>query len=158
MMTSRPSGIFQSTSREGSDLIHTLSKIRLLRFQSTLPRRERPPPWLDTPPAIPISIHAPAKGATSKFLLIAFSLCVFQSTLPRRERRKSLKQTESSEIFQSTLPRRERLETMKLIAMRGYFNPRSREGSDVNVMFKKKQGEYFNPRSREGSDKAQKTN
>ena len=152
-MTSRPSGIFQSTSREGSDLIHTLSKIRLLRFQSTLPRRERPPPWLDTPPAIPISIHAPAKGATSKFLLIAFSLCVFQSTLPRRERRECYVQKETGRVFQSTLPRRERqgpedeLKGQSEISIHAPAKgATSIDNAKFHVVF------YFNPRSREGSD------
>ena len=78
---------------------------------------------------VPISIHAPAKGAT--FFNFSWSLpSLFQSTLPRRERR----------VFHG-----------RRLA-HAYFNPRSREGSDyktasVSILFPD-----FNPRSREGSD------
>ncbi len=54
-------------------------------FQSTLPRRERPCHFNVCRRVVFISIHAPAKGAT----IVWFSPCsmpVFQSTLPRRER------------------------------------------------------------------------
>ena len=54
-----------------------------------------------------ISIHAPAKGAT---------------TIPT--------DTCGSTLFQSTLPRRERLPCVQLGDERKDFNPRSREGSD----------------------------
>ena len=54
-----------------------------------------------------ISIHAPAKGATSlaSALLVAV---IFQSTLPRRERRRTGLKSIPGRQFQSTLPRRER--------------------------------------------------
>ena len=56
-----------------------------------------------------ISIHAPAKGATSV----------------------AVRATSASKSFQSTLPRRERQdEALALIASGVNFNPRSREGSD----------------------------
>ena len=54
-----------------------------------------------------ISIHAPAKGATSRIS------CHLKPVL-----------------FQSTLPRRERLHGRRHDQQRTYFNPRSREGSD----------------------------
>ena len=41
-----------------------------------------------SPAAIQISIHAPAKGATSTTVPVSM-LMLFQSTLPRRERRAS---------------------------------------------------------------------
>ena len=121
-------------------------------FQSTLPRRERleqpPPPCL-----LIISIHAPAKGATSTSTTVYCSFS-FQSTLPRRERR---------------------VERWRYLLLAAYFNPRSREGSDVDQLIYVDQilsisihapakgataciwrltgGRlYFNPRSREGSD------
>ena len=84
---------------------------------------------------VDISIHAPAKGATScqikhcricqfqstlprreRHELQFPDSCVdrkFQSTLPRRERRRSLPILTPSFVFQSTLPRRERLEWAK---------------------------------------------
>ena len=99
-----------------------------------------------------ISIHAPAKGATS-FHSHPFLLPLFQSTLPRRERPIStiLKAVflfisihapakgatmepvswKSITLFQSTLPRRERRSIFfNYIAFTNDFNPRSREGSD----------------------------
>ena len=55
----------------------------------------------------PISIHAPAKGAT-KHGNLSVSDFGFQSTLPRRERLIGGHFTTGGLIFQSTLPRRER--------------------------------------------------
>ena len=78
------------------------------KFQSTLPRGERPSIPDIIPSAKSISIHAPARGAT----------------LPR-----SQSQWESS-LFQSTLPRGERLHIFKFSTFSTDFNPRSREGSD----------------------------
>ena len=54
-----------------------------------------------------ISIHAPTKGATNFFSLIARNT-PFQSTLPRKERLMSEGVTLPSISFQSTLPRKER--------------------------------------------------
>ena len=99
------------------------------KFQSTLPRGERrlggsgcpvdryhfnprsregsdsffPPPkcWQS------ISIHAPARGATSG-QRISFPSRRFQSTLPRGERQEDIKDIKSKLEFQSTLPRGER--------------------------------------------------
>ena len=102
-----------------------------LRFQSTLPRRERRPSSLLPPVLQLISIHAPAKGATTGLVSLGV-IPKFQSTLPRRERRRIIfMQSRKRSIsihapakgatlhsdlsppgcsrFQSTLPRRERL-------------------------------------------------
>ena len=79
------------------------------QFQSSLPRRERHQKSHKNESHVPISILAPAKGAT----LRSFPLCknpAFQSSLPRRERL----------VAQGGPSRRQ-----------NYFNPRSREGSDV---------------------------
>ena len=80
------------------------------RFQSTLPRRERP-----------------------KNLPTISAQLQFQSTLPRRERQPSETETEESTEFQSTLPRRERRGSRHSLQLLVYFNPRSREGSDTFV-------------------------
>ena len=144
-------------------------------FQSTLPRRERPPTVRNG------RAHAE-----------------FQSTLPRRERpaarcRSSCRVSNfnprsregsdagtprcwrSSSAFQSTLPRRERpcagvtdgnFRTISIHApakgaTRAFapssvscdnFNPRSREGSDHHGSDRVWRNQDFNPRSREGSD------
>ena len=78
-----------------------------------------------------ISIHAPAKGATSGRNRRRHRGPKFQSTLPRRERRRA----------SCPSPRRSR-----------YFNPRSREGSDAAGLHTAAPVRHFNPRSREGSD------
>ena len=55
---------FNPRSREGSDSMDVL-KYSQTAFQSTLPRRERHLYERQHLPAVDISIHAPAKGATS---------------------------------------------------------------------------------------------
>ena len=57
----------------------------VVEFQSTLPRRERRGKFLSFDGCGYISIHAPAKGATTSMGQAA-STSIFQSTLPRRER------------------------------------------------------------------------
>ncbi len=100
-------------------------------FQSTLPRRERQQLLTKIAEVNGISIHAPAKGATSGRNRRRHRGPKFQSTLPRRERRRA----------SCPSPRRSR-----------YFNPRSREGSDAAGLHTAAPVRHFNPRSREGSD------
>ena len=101
--------------------------------------------------AAPISIHAPAKGATA-----TRSRCTifggFQSTLPRRERHVLDPEEVEKIAFQSTLPRRERPTAHTPARFHGHFNPRSREGSDPQEIESFLDDLNFNPRSREGSD------
>ena len=102
-----------------------------------------------------ISIHAPARGATSILRCPNISY-KFQSTLPRGERRGGAAMWDSDEndfnprsregsdtiihvimgghiLFQSTLPRGERRGIRCVRSLRCInFNPRSREGSDEN--------------------------
>ena len=109
------SSYFNPRSREGSDP-------RVLRT-----RRHRPA----------ISIHAPAKGATSSGVGLpdrpehfnprsregsdtatsreTFIRLIFQSTLPRRERLLPPERTMKHRGFQSTLPRRERRHSVTII-------------------------------------------
>ena len=130
-----------------------MTRLSFRSFQSTLPRRER---HISTTSKYPfgyfnprsregsdargtrrgrvggaISIHAPAKGATSGRNRRRHRGPKFQSTLPRRERRRA----------SCPSPRRSR-----------YFNPRSREGSDAAGLHTAAPVRHFNPRSREGSD------
>ena len=76
---------FNPRSREGSDNSRAINPRMIERFQSTLPRRERPA----------VTGYRSRKNR-------------FQSTLPRRERRPSRIARTISVLFQSTLPRRER--------------------------------------------------
>ena len=106
-------GDFNPRSREGSDPRTGRKKHWIFLFQSTLPRRERRPTATLRRRTPPISIHAPAKGAT---------ITSFNSFHPARE-------------FQSTLPRRERPTPCRCSDPRPYhFNPRSREGSDQSYL------------------------
>ena len=143
-------------------------------FQSTLPRGERRKFLTNKPPAIPsfnprsragsdrsfidslqymtVSIHAPARGATSVTLCID-QIQRFQSTLPRGERhgrepgigyrircfnprsragsdRSYDRRAKEEMVFQSTLPRGERRSVHPLWNRKKGFNPRSRAGSD----------------------------
>ena len=121
---------FNPRSREGSDEYPTNFLFHLFQFQSTLPRRERHNFFSDLSAMILISIHAPAKGATTVWL---YCMSIpryfnprsregsdtrperphkesgrFQSTLPRRERLALFVASVMFLLFQSTLPRRER--------------------------------------------------
>ena len=121
---------FNPRSREGSDLYNAGLTWRSAKFQSTLPRRERRRRLYKHAHYVQISIHAPAKGATTQVASGAEAKAAFQSTLPRRERRcsespsfcimgisihapakgatvKTGMRTRNRK-FQSTLPRRER--------------------------------------------------
>ena len=120
-----------------------------------------------------ISIHAPAKGATS-LPPYTDTFAVFQSTLPRRERLRSaphalhgfnfnprsregsdgyvLRILHSSGISIHAPAKGATSFRIRIAIFRDYFNPRSREGSDgTRDSFIDLAG-YFNPRSREGSD------
>ena len=78
----------------------------------------------------PISIHAPARGATLSFQATGVNPVYFN---PR-----------SREGSDASIKRQHHHST--------YFNPRSREGSDCRSLFRFSRSCDFNPRSREGSD------
>ena len=83
--TSLCHSLFNPRSREGSDN-HDPEAIKMHKaFQSSLPRRERQVSSDYLLDLNPISIHAPAKGATRK-MFREDTTKIFQSTLPRRER------------------------------------------------------------------------
>ena len=99
-------------------------------FQSTLPRGERRGLAAESFLSFPISIHAPARGATLSLLKSAL-IQKFQSTLPRGERRFARVVSGTDYEFQSTLPRGERPVRLIDNGCLYNFNPRSREGSDI---------------------------
>ena len=78
-------------------------------FQSTLPRGERPSIAHLLCSAKQISIHAPARGATTSTMSTHHITFLFQSTLPRGERLRYRMIDVLLYVFQSTLPRGERL-------------------------------------------------
>ena len=97
-----------------------------------LPWRERFHPPAEAGKSIPISIHAPAKGAT----------------YPCRCRH-------CAYIISIHAPAWGATEVQKwLDIQKHYFNPRSRMGSDNTGRISCTHHQNFNPRSREGSDQA----
>ena len=102
-----------------------------VKFQSTLPRRERLPFSATVPILIRISIHAPAKGATSSILSTRPSMTI-SIHAPAKGATRFRNFLKEKCIFQSTLPRRER-RTFEICIQISFnnFNPRSREGSDM---------------------------
>ncbi len=120
---------FNPRSREGSDNSQKGPKPYTIKFQSTLPRRERLIDPIYTLLDGDISIHAPAKGAT---------IHTGQNSQEKKISIHAPAKGATSKSF-STLP---------II----HFNPRSREGSDLMSGFTEYTKRNFNPRSREGSD------
>ena len=101
------------------------------KFQSTLPRGERLILFVSVTVVTPISIHAPARGATLSFQATGVNPVYFN---PRsREGSDGLGdyKPQLAELFQSTLPRGERRKSWEFRHLLTDFNPRSREGSDL---------------------------
>ena len=119
---------FNPRSREGSD---RSSRALIYILHNFNPRsREGSDKIIDKPlPIHPISIHAPARGATKTGCTVCGKQ-IFQSTLPRGERPTNTLVHSQNRSFQSTLPRGERRRKPGGGIRTHYFNPRSREGSD----------------------------
>ena len=99
---------FNPRSREGSDDKFRTVFLCPKLFQSTLPRRERPLPEDHFPDDAPISIHAPAKGATTPLFLLPPVLTHFNPRSREGSDKSEEELLNASLEFQSTLPRRER--------------------------------------------------
>ena len=99
-------------------------------FQSTPPRGGRPLRTLDSVRSLSISIHAPARGATSSALAVSCVSCYFNP----RPREGGDWSSLSSTLFMT------------------HFNPRPREGGDMSRPALSSGISYFNPRPREGGD------
>ena len=98
-----------------------------------------------------VSIHAPARGATSGS---GPSGCKrpFQSTRPRGARQPQGPPPTPEMPFQSTRPRGARRSATSSPATRSRFNPRARAGRDIIIILKKMRKKCFNPRARAGRD------
>ena len=99
---------FQSTlpRRERPQLM--MLCIKPIKFQSTLPRRERHVRNGDGDSDTSISIHAPAKGATEK-INISADTDTISIHAPAKGATQLNQWKKFTRLFQSTLPRRERL-------------------------------------------------
>ena len=146
---------FNPRSREGSDAITAQELPRLDGISIHAPAKGATSLVLKGTQRKIISIHAPAKGATYRTTQKLREL-QFQSTLPRRERRGSHTNLIEWISFQSTLPRRERqiteLYKMARILFQSTLPRRERRYNgkpDLPLLYN------FNPRSREGSDTKQ---
>ena len=99
---------FQSTRPHGARLTRSVTVVRWRWFQSTRPHGARHPAESPQTRPAPVSIHAPARGATRGTVHTSFDI-VFQSTRPHGARRRAGER-----------------------AARGVcFNPRARTGRDA---------------------------
>ena len=96
--------MFQSTRPRGARQRTTALLIEELAFQSTRPRGARLGGHTANTAAFAVSIHAPARGATSDIQSYA-EYARFQSTRPRGARRCMIAPTGIPTPFQSTRPR-----------------------------------------------------
>ena len=154
--------------------IQYLDYVLILRFQSTLPRRERPTLAAVYIAVQLISIHAPAKGATINSLK-GYTICDISIHAPAKGATISTSRISADREFQSTLPRRERRVNQscntlcgsisihapakgatKRNGKRRYYNSISihapAKGATCSAHTPKLIFVNFNPRSREGSD------
>ena len=123
---------FNPRSREGSDSMSTFLFCLRTRFQSTLPRGERHTKQTFRLFWCPISIHAPARGATSRVIFSTFVMLI-SIHAPARGATQHPPYPVMLYAFQSTLPRGERHSNINDIFDESDFNPRSREGSDTII-------------------------
>ena len=115
---------FQSTLPQGERRCKRQLKHMAVIFQSTLPQGERPIASYPSMPTSSISIHAPARGATT-LNYHRSQKSTFQSTLPQGERHLTISTLNWETTFQSTLPQGERQQSATGLSCSSYFNPRS---------------------------------
>ncbi len=150
---------FQSTHPRGVRPPKGGSDMATKTFQSTHPRGVRPLPPQWTRPRPPVSIHAPAWGATpssssarpswacfnprtrvgcdSKAFVRVYKRDKFQSTHPRGVRPIPIRASQAAARFQSTHPRGVRRRRRRNCRTRcGRFNPRTRVGCDAEKVGK----------------------
>ena len=106
----------------------------------------------DRQPRRPVSIHAPARGATSSARWPSSASARFQSTLPRGERPIQATDTSTSPQFQSTLPRGERQWPVVLQCGLDGVSIHAPARGATHDGRRRRRGKCFNPRSRAGSD------
>ena len=121
---------FNPRSHEGSDRARKHSVPHYLKFQSTLPRGERPFSVMQNHLLFNISIHAPTRGATAAYAAATGGLQISIHAPTRGATRTDIASWQHH----------------------SYFNPRSHEGSDLLSTVSAFPCSYFNPRSHEGSD------
>ena len=98
-----------------------------------------------------VSIHAPARGATT-YHLCQQTYHVFQSTRPRGARPKLYCKTIVIVRFNPRAREGRDLTLYYIDRQLIGFNPRAREGRDLNILYLEYHLFCFNPRAREGRD------
>jgi len=152
---SRLRACFDPRSRVGSDSRSLPMRERLKTFRSTLPRGERRASSRSPCPTHPVSIHAPAWGATQRGwrsdqcierfdprsrvgsdAMAMQSPSIFTQCFDPRSRvgsdRLGRRVDSACGPFRSTLPRGERQYTVGTMPTAPGFDPRSRVGSDIS--------------------------
>ncbi len=143
---------FQSTRPRGARLKTIRQALKRLEFQSTRPRGARRRN-LERLWSYRVSIHAPARGATTHG---GISVLLGSSFNPRaREGRDESAAYVARYVlkFQSTRPRGARHGASPIPPIIIGFNPRAREGRDPNKPPEFSAWRCFNPRAREGRDR-----
>ena len=125
-----PAEHFNPCSREGSDITTAIRKTTAV-----------------------ISIHAPAKGATSIGLWVSLSIFNFNPRSREGSDAHTLAGFGGAAISIHAPAKGATPAAPRRPPGRVHFNPRSREGSDFAGCTNTFYDLYFNPRSREGSDK-----
>ena len=123
---------FNPRSREGSDFFFCLKRYILFNFN---PRSREGSDFCIQCSFILllISIHAPARGATSVRCFETFCKFYFNPRSREGSDQHENLAMQSYQKFQSTLPRGERQKILPFLRAEVHFNPRSREGSDRNL-------------------------
>ena len=145
---------FQSTHPRGVRRFKDDVSVCLGVFQSTHPRGVRPDERYHQSEHRRISIHAPARGATSKGAEHFHDHFDFNPRTREGCDHIGRRAVYRYLIFQSTHPRGVRLKRCHTVVRAAlYFNPRTREGCDSRA-FTTARGYIvnFNPRTREGCD------
>ena len=123
---------FNPRAREGRDVIfHTSSSW----YPSFNPRAREGRDLMAkmTIKGLDVSIHAPARGATS-LRLLRFEMGMFQSTRPRGARLNRLASDTSLDVSIHAPARGATLVPNRCSARQGRFNPRAREGRDKTAV------------------------
>ena len=123
---------FNPRAREGRDQQDENAMQQVVCFNPRA-REGRDPPSRGCWPRIRVSIHAPARGATTLSPRVSQKKSLFQSTRPRGARRCLffMRGVQGFNTFQSTRPRGARPASAGISCFWRGFNPRAREGRDA---------------------------
>ena len=166
---------FNPRTRDGRDSLFICTNDHLYGFQSTHPRWARHNPGQLSTWGRPVSIHAPAMGATEAIMTANAAIALFQSTHPRWARRfltSKILINDGVSIHAPAMGATGHGFGLRIIAQS--FNPRTRDGRDPlsgrqNLNFEQFQSTHprwarqyllrrwrwrgrFNPRTRDGRD------